>query len=93
MGVLIFLAIPILARVSRGVVVLVDFIAGIIVGSIIFHYISIKRSKNTMAWISGIAVSAAIGAVLNSIMGVNTPIGITLGAIGGALGAVIGILH
>ncbi len=93
MGILILLAIPILARASRGVAVLVGFIAGIIVGSIIFHYVTTKRGSNTMAWVLGVVASAAIGAVLESVVGVNTPVGIALGAIGGAIGAVVGILH
>ncbi len=93
MRILMLVAIPILVRASRGAAIFVSFVAGIIAGSIIFHYVATKWSSNTAAWISGITASATIGAVLGSIAGAGAPAGIALGAIGGAIGAVIGILH
>jgi len=93
MGILILLVIPILAKASHGIAVLVGFVAGMIAGSVTFHFVFAKRGSNIVAWISGVVASAAIGAALGSAVGIGSDIGLILGAIGGAIGAVIGILH
>lgn len=90
---LMLLAIPRVVKISYGVAILVSFVAGMIVSSVIFHYIIAKKSSNTAAWISGVAASAAIGAAIGSIMGGGAHVEIAVGAIGGVIGAVTGILH
>ncbi len=93
MGAFMVPVIPRVVKVTYGIAILVSFVAGMIVSSIIFHYVITKRNSNTAAWISGVTASAVIGAVIGGTIGAGAPVEIAFGVIGGMIGAVIGILH
>ncbi len=89
--------IPYLARLFYGITLFVGFVAGMVAGSITFHYVKVGNGNNTIAWVLGIVSGSLIGAVagyiLGGIIGINILAGILMGAIGGTIGAVVGILH
>jgi hypothetical protein len=89
--------IPFLARLHYGIALFVGFIAGMVAGSITFHYVKVSNRNNIIAWIlglfSGFLIGAVAGYILGDMIGINILAGILMGAIGGTIGAVVGILH
>ncbi len=93
MGAIMLPAIPRIVRLTYGIAIFVSFVAGMVVSSFIFHYVTTRKDSNITAWISGVAASTVIGAAIGGIMGAGAPVEIAFGAVGGVIGAVIGILH